>query len=195
MANIRGAGGASRKYDVYVSFSKAAFESGKNVPIDGHMNHNGITKKEIDELIARPGAVADKDDRLTIPKDFIGKDGKEHVGSNTLYSHSQVEAMMEAANQVDAKGRTHTFEDNGRVYAAFKSQLIPSKNGLVINTQTLEPATKPFDSAKCLDSAKKGSAKLRDALNAKFPPKAAGKNEPTAEAEVEAETDEPSVGE
>lgn len=194
MANIRGVGGASRKYNVYVAFSKEAFEAGKNVPVEGHMNHQGITKKGIEELTSRPGAVADKDDRLCAKK-FIGKDGKEHIGSNVLYSHSQVETMMKAAAEVDAKGRSHTYEEDGRIYAAFKGQLIPSNGGLVINTQTLEMADKPFDGPKCLESAKTGSAKLRDALNAKFPAKSKEVEEPAAEAQVEAETDGPAMGE
>lgn len=194
MANIRGVGGASRKYNIYASFSKEAYEKGTNVPVEAHMNHQGITKKGIDELASRPGAVADKDDRLCVKK-FTGKDGKEHVGSNVLYSNSQVKTMLDAAGQLDDKGRSHTFEEDGKVYVAFKGQLIPSNGGLVINTQTLEMADKPFDGPNCLESAKKGSAKLRDALNAKFPAKSKEVNEPTAEPEVGPETDGPGMGE
>ncbi len=195
MANIRGAGGKTRKYDVYVSFSKEAFETAKNIPVEAHMNHQGITKAGIKELVDRPGSIADKDNRLSVKK-FQGKDGKEHVGSSVLYAKSQVEAMLNMGQQPDAKGKIHTFEDEGRVYAAFKAQLIPRDGVLVINTQSLEPAAKPFDSVKCLEQAKEGSAKLREALNAKYPPKEKiAEAEPAVENEVQTETDGPAVGE
>ena len=171
MANIRGAGGKTRKYDVYVSFSKEAFETAKNIPVEAHMNHQGITKAGIKELVDRPGSIADKDNRLSVKK-FQGKDGKEHVGSSVLYAKSQVEAMLNMA------------------------QLIPRDGVLVINTQSLEPAAKPFDSVKCLEQAKEGSAKLREALNAKYPPKEKiAEAEPAVENEVQTETDGPAVGE
>ena len=131
---------------------------------------------------------------------FEGKDGTERLGHNRFYTKEQGDKMIEAAgvNVAKARGQDGKIRDDKQVIA-FKADLIPSRDGLAVNTSkpmnASEIAEFKGDSKKAAKAMSEQFAAMREAGQKAAEAKSTQRAVPEAPAvDKSAQADGPEMG-